>query len=70
MLLIIFICRNVRGLIAAVHKVKMSLLNSKMSLEKAKKCLEGYYKMRTLYADFFDRLLPESEYFTKGKKYS
>ncbi|XP_049825078.1 uncharacterized protein LOC109603031 [Aethina tumida] len=54
----------------AVHKVKMSLLNSKMSLEKAKKCLEGYYKMRTLYADFFDRLLPESEYFTKGKKYS
>ncbi|XP_060532801.1 uncharacterized protein LOC132705874 [Cylas formicarius] len=50
------------------NKLKVSLLNNKMSLEKAKQCLEGYYRVRTTYSEeFFDKLLPNTEIYKQAK---
>ncbi|KAL1502438.1 hypothetical protein ABEB36_007579 [Hypothenemus hampei] len=50
-------------------KLRLVLLNSKMSLEKAKQCVEGYYRIRTQYSDeFFDKLVPSTESYTQGKR--
>ncbi|CAH1163219.1 unnamed protein product [Phaedon cochleariae] len=50
------------------EKLKLALINCKLSLEKSKRCIEGYYRIRTLYADFFDRLVPDTEDYKQAKR--
>ncbi|XP_044763596.1 alpha-tocopherol transfer protein-like isoform X2 [Coccinella septempunctata] len=44
------------------NQVKMALLNSKMSIERAKKAIEGYLTCKTLYFDFFQHMVPEEKF--------
>ncbi|XP_066153686.1 alpha-tocopherol transfer protein-like isoform X2 [Euwallacea fornicatus] len=51
------------------NKLKLVLLNCKMSLEKAKQCLEGYYRIRTrYYKEFFDKLVPTAKEYQESKR--
>lgn len=39
-----------------------------MSMEKAKQCVEGYYRIRTRYAnEFFDKLIPNAKDYLQSK---
>ncbi|XP_045469719.1 uncharacterized protein LOC123677191 [Harmonia axyridis] len=40
-----------------------ALINSKMSLENAKRAMEGYLTVKTLYSDFFEHMIPEEKKF-------
>lgn len=47
---------------------KVCLLNGKMSMEKAKRVIEGYFTVRALYyGDFFERLIPNTEEYALAK---
>ncbi|KAK9892802.1 hypothetical protein WA026_021994 [Henosepilachna vigintioctopunctata] len=48
----------------AAHEnmLKVALLNCKMSVEKAKRTYEGYLTVKTQYADFFEKLIPNEEF--------
>ncbi|CAG9770309.1 unnamed protein product [Ceutorhynchus assimilis] len=51
------------------NKFRIVLLNSKMSLEKAKQSMEGYYRVRTRYSnEFFDKLTPKDPEYIDAKK--
>ncbi|XP_023013528.1 alpha-tocopherol transfer protein-like [Leptinotarsa decemlineata] len=47
--------------------IKSSLLNCKMSLEKSKKTIQGYFTVRTLKSEFFNRFLPNTEGYEESK---
>ncbi|KAH1000045.1 alpha-tocopherol transfer protein-like [Dendroctonus ponderosae] len=50
------------------NKFRLVLLNCKMSMEKAKQCVEGYYRIRTRYAhEFFDKLIPNAKDYLQSK---
>ncbi|KAG5894740.1 hypothetical protein JTB14_006159 [Gonioctena quinquepunctata] len=49
------------------NALKSALLNCKMSPEKVKKTLEGYFRIRTILSDFFDRFLPNTEDYLLSK---
>lgn len=57
------------ALITDDNKFRMVLLNAKMSLEKAKQCIEGYYRVRSMYSnEFFGKLSPNAQEYQKSKK--
>ncbi|XP_066261568.1 alpha-tocopherol transfer protein-like isoform X2 [Euwallacea similis] len=52
------------------NKLKIILLNCKMSLEKSKQCLEGYYRIRSRYhSEFFDKLVPSAKEYQESKRF-
>ncbi|CAG9861668.1 unnamed protein product [Phyllotreta striolata] len=51
-------------------KIKIALFNCKMDIEKAKRCLESYYKIRTVHSDFFDKLVPNTNIYNLAKEAS
>ncbi|XP_050302174.1 uncharacterized protein LOC126740269 [Anthonomus grandis grandis] len=51
------------------NKFRIALLNCKMSLEKAKKSLEGYYRIRSRYSnEIFDKMTPKTKEYLESKK--
>ncbi|XP_030759611.1 uncharacterized protein LOC115885009 [Sitophilus oryzae] len=49
--------------------LRLCLLNSKMSLEKAKHSLEAYFRMRAVYSDeYFASMLPNTDRYREAKK--
>ncbi|KAJ8977848.1 hypothetical protein NQ317_004628 [Molorchus minor] len=51
-------------------KLSICLLNCKMSLEDTKKCISGYYRIRTIYSNFFDKMMPYTEDYNKVKRFA
>lgn len=52
------------------ERIIVCLLNAKMSLERAKKSLEGYFSVRTMYdTEFYDSLIPNTKLYEESKKY-
>ncbi|CAH1107945.1 unnamed protein product [Psylliodes chrysocephalus] len=52
------------------EKIKVALFNCKMEIEKTKRCLEGYYRVRTIHTDIFDRLVPNTTSYALAKSLS
>ncbi|XP_060526113.1 uncharacterized protein LOC132701877 [Cylas formicarius] len=54
----------------AERNLRVALLNSKLSLERAKQWIENYYRIKTLYADeLYDNMVPASEKYREAKSY-
>nr|CAH7728416.1 unnamed protein product [Callosobruchus chinensis] len=52
----------------ARNKYRTALLNCKLSLERTKECLRGYYQIRTIYSNFFDMLVPNTKDYMLAKQ--
>lgn len=51
------------------NKIRIGLMNAKMSTERAKQTMRAYYEMRTRFPDFFTDLIPGTDFYNHGKKY-
>ncbi|XP_074039732.1 alpha-tocopherol transfer protein-like [Leptinotarsa decemlineata] len=52
----------------SLNQIKYGLLGCKMSVEKTKEGVAGYFKVHTKYPEIFQRLMPGSEEYNKCKK--
>ncbi|XP_056630329.1 uncharacterized protein LOC130440944 [Diorhabda sublineata] len=51
-------------------KIEIFLFNTKMNMEKTKRCLENYYTLRTEHSNFFGKMIPNTNLYNEVKKIS